>query len=139
MRLTSTFRASSDPTRCTSPFSTARSSFACSPSGSSPISSRNSAPRSACSSIPGLVYVAQSIEIERLGQIIERPELDRFDRGVDAGITGHERHLTLRRDRSNLPEDVETTHVRQAQIDQRDVWLHLAQRGQGITAAVMLC
>jgi hypothetical protein len=42
----------SEPTRCTSPFSSARSSFVCTESGSSPTSSRNSVPPSAASKTP---------------------------------------------------------------------------------------
>ena len=49
---TSTRSVSLSPTRCSSPHSTKRSSLDCSPSGISPISSRNSVPPSAASMRP---------------------------------------------------------------------------------------
>ena len=55
MTCTSTRRGSSEPTRCTSPSSSTRSSLACTVSGSSPISSRNSVPPSASLEQPRLV------------------------------------------------------------------------------------
>ena len=35
----------------------------------------------------------QAIEVERLGQVLARAELDRFDGAVDAGVAGHENHF----------------------------------------------
>ena len=55
---TSTLRAVSDPTRCTSWFCNTRRSLACVASGMSPISSRNSVPPWACSNNPALSFVA---------------------------------------------------------------------------------
>ena len=37
--------------------------------------------------------LAEALEVERLGQVVERAELDRFDRGVDRGVRGHQNHL----------------------------------------------
>ena len=52
---TSTGVVSSEPTRCTSPSSSTRSSLACTASGNSPISSRKIVPPSASFEQPGLV------------------------------------------------------------------------------------
>ena len=60
-------------------------------------------------------------EVERLAQIVHRAELDRFDRGVDRGVAGHQHRLALRIDLANRADDVEAADVRHAQVDHRDV------------------
>ena len=37
--------------------------------------------------------LAQPLEVERLAQIVERAELDRFDRGIDRAVRRHENYL----------------------------------------------
>ena len=74
-------------------------------------------------------------EVERLAQIVHRPELDRFDRGVDRGEAGHQHRLAVGIDVADGADDIEPADVRHAQIDHRDVGAPRLQLGDRLAPA----
>ena len=65
--------------------------------------------------------LVEAAEVERLAQVVHRPELDRLDRGVDRGVAGHEHGLTVRVDIANRAQDVEAADLRHPQVDHHQV------------------
>ena len=74
--------------------------------------------------------LAEAVEVERLGQVVERAKLDGLDGGVDAGVTGHETDLACGQSRPNLPQHIQTIDVRHLEVDERDVRLDIQQGRQ---------
>ena len=122
-------RASSEPTRWTSPYSTARSIFACSVSGSSPISSRKIVPESRVLEQADLgvrragersAHVAEELALEQRfddrgavhrdeTSILARPKTmerfrDQFLAG--AGFSGDEHRARVRREAADRVEEL---------------------------------
>ena len=60
-------------------------------------------------------------EVERLGQIVHRAELDRLDGGVDRRVAGHEHGLAMRVDIADRAQDVEAADLGHPQIDHHEV------------------
>jgi hypothetical protein len=65
--------------------------------------------------------LAQPLEIEGLGQVLARAELDGFDRAVDRGVRGHQNHLAPRMSGADLPQEIEPVHVGHAKVDHRQI------------------
>ncbi len=80
-------------------------------------------------------HVAQPIEIEGLGEIFTRAELDCFDRTVDCGVRGHENDFAAGHVRLDLPEEIEAVHVRHPEIDHREIRGLANQHAQRLGAA----
>ena len=60
-------------------------------------------------------------EVERLAQVVHRPELDRLDRGVDRRVARHEHGLAVRVDVADGAQDVEAADLRHPQVDHHQV------------------
>ncbi len=60
-------------------------------------------------------------EVERLAQVVHRPELDRLDGGVDRRVAGHEHGLAMRVDVADGAQDVEAADLGHPQIDHHQV------------------
>ena len=65
--------------------------------------------------------LAQAGEVQRLGQVVERAELDRFDGAVDRRVRGHQDDAALRLRLPDRAQDVEPAELRHLQIDEGDV------------------
>ena len=77
-----------------------------------------------------------ALEVERLAQVIERAELDGFDRRVHRGLCGHQDHLARRVGVADGPQDLEPSHLGHVPIEERDVGVDRRQlREQRVPAA----
>ena len=83
----------------------------------------------------GAEQLAEAIEIEWLGHVIERAELDGVDGRVHRRVSGHQDHLTLGVDVPDGAEDIEPSHFRHVLVEERDVGLERRQfREQSLAA-----
>ena len=80
-------------------------------------------------------HIAQTIEVEGLGEVFARAEFDRLDGTVDRGVRGHQNDFAARHVGANLPKQIEAVHVRHAQIDHREVGRLAHQNPQRLGAA----
>ena len=62
--------------------------------------------------------VTKTLQVERLGEVIERAELDRFHRAVDGGKAGHQDDLALRAHVANRAEHVEAGDAGHPQVEE---------------------
>jgi hypothetical protein len=72
------------------------------------------------------------VGFERLGQIVERALLERFDRTSDASMRGQEHDGSLRVFSSDRTQQLEAVHLRHAQIGQDHVDSTLANSLEGL-------
>ncbi len=82
----------------------------------------------------GRQQLPQPLQIERLGEVIEGSELDRFDRAVDRRVAGHEDDLALRADVADRTKDVEARDAGHAQIEQHELSRAMTQLLHGVFA-----
>ena len=66
-------------------------------------------------------HLPQAIEVERLGEVFARAELDRLDRAVDGGVAGHQDHFAAGHRRADLPQQIEAVDVGHPQVDHREI------------------
>ena len=81
-----------------------------------------------------LQQAPQAAEVERLRQIVNRPELDRLDRAVDRGVAAHEHHLAIGIGVADGPKHVDAADIRQAEVDDCDVGVLVLQLVDGAGA-----
>ena len=60
-------------------------------------------------------------EVERLGQVIARAELDGLDRALDRRAAAHQHHIAGRKRVADLTKQVDTVGLRHQQIDEGDI------------------
>ena len=77
----------------------------------------------------------QAIEVERLGEVLARAELDRLDRAVDRGVGGHQDHFAAGHGRADLAQQIEAVDVGHPQIDHREIGRLAQQRAHRLGAA----
>ena len=65
--------------------------------------------------------VREPLEIERLGQVVDGAELDRFDRAVDRGVATHQNDLAVGIGLAYRAQHLDAADVGQAQIDDGDI------------------
>ena len=80
-------------------------------------------------------HLTQAIEIERLGEVFARAQLDRFDGAIDRGVRRHQNHFAARDRGPNLAQQVEAVDVRHPQVDHRQVRRLAHQRLHRLAAA----
>src|ERR1035437_1030675 len=79
--------------------------------------------------------LTQTIEIERLGEVFARAQLDRFDGAIDRGVRRHQNHFAARDRGPNLAQQVKAVDVRHPQVDHRQVRRFAHQRLHRLAAA----
>ena len=72
------------------------------------------------------------IDVERLGQILERAALERRDRAVEVGIRGHDDHRNVRKPLTDVVEQRQARLAGHANIRHQDLRLTLLQRLQHV-------
>ena len=82
-----------------------------------------------------LEHLPETIEVERLGEVLPRAELDRLDGAVDGRVGGHQDHFAARHGRADLPQQIEPVDVGHPQIDHRQVGGLAQQRAHRVGAA----
>ena len=70
-------------------------------------------------------------DVERLGEIVERAALHRFDRVLHRALGGHHQEGNVETFVAGVRQQVEAGHIRQADIDDRQVETAVPQRGEG--------
>src|SRR6266567_967542 len=82
--------------------------------------------------IEGALYGhLQLVDLERLGHVIVRAHLHRFDRGFDRGISSDQNHGGLPEMLAHVPEDIEAGHCFHSNVGNDDMRLnriHLLDR-----------
>ncbi len=73
-------------------------------------------------------------QIERLGEIVHRPQLDGFDRRIDAGVAGHQSDLTVGIGLADGADDIEAADFRHLQVDEHQFGATLLQELDGLPA-----
>ncbi len=80
-------------------------------------------------------HLTEAIEVERLGQVLARPELDGFDGAVDRRVPGHQNDFAGGNGRANLAEQIESVDVRHPQVDHGEIGGPTHQRVERLAAA----
>ena len=75
---------------------------------------------------------AQPVEVEGLGQVIERTRLDGLDGRVEGRVAGHQDHLAVRVGGTDGAQHVDPADARHLQIDEHGVRLHRRQACQRV-------
>ena len=74
-------------------------------------------------------------DVERLGEVVDRAELHRFDRAVDGGDAAHQHDLTLGIRRANRAQHFDPADLRHAEVDDGHVDMSLLQAIDRLTPA----
>jgi hypothetical protein len=79
--------------------------------------------------------VGDRIEVDRLEEKIRRAKLHRLDGRRDFSVGGHHDHVGIRVRPTELLEQVQPVHAREADIDEGEIDLALFQPGDGVLRA----
>ena len=77
----------------------------------------------------------ETCEIQGLAEVIHRPQLDRFHRGLDRGVARHQHRLATRIHVANRANHIQAAEVWHPQIDQREIGVPRANLGDRLTPA----
>ncbi len=75
---------------------------------------------------------AETIDIERLADVVERTQLHRLDGGVHCGLAGHQNNLARRVEGANGAEHIEPVDVGHPEVDNHRIRLERRQLREGV-------
>jgi hypothetical protein len=64
---------------------------------------------------------AETLEVERFDEVVERPELDGFDCRIDGGVTGHQDDGAFGLEGANGPEHFQPVELRHLKVHENNV------------------